>query len=207
MDYGDGAGPQPGAVLGTTCTRPDQTYAEAGVYVVTVAVTDKDGGTGSATAAQFIVIYDPAGGFVTGGDWFGSPAGAYAADPALTGRASFGFVSKYKKGATVPTGRTQFQFKAGGLNFHSSNYDWLVIAGARAQFKGVGTINGTGNYGFMLTAIDGALPGGGDSDRFRIRIWDAGNGAGVVYDNQSGADQGDDPTTVLGSGSIVIHTK
>ena len=56
--------------------------------------------------------------------------------------------------------------KAGDLNFHSSSYDWLVIAGARAQFMGVGTINGAGSYGFMLTAIDGALPGGGESDKF-----------------------------------------
>lgn len=29
---------------------------------------------------------------------------------------TFGFVSKYKKEATVPTGNTQFQFKAGDLN-------------------------------------------------------------------------------------------
>ena len=65
---------------------------------------------------------------------------------------------------------------------------------------------GQGNYGFILTAIDGALPGGGGSGKFRIMIWDLDNGAGVVYDNQPGAGQGDDPTTVLGGGSIVIHT-
>ena len=56
VDYGDSAGPQAGSVLGTTCSGPDQTYAEAGVYEVTVAVTDKDGGTGSATAAVSIVV-------------------------------------------------------------------------------------------------------------------------------------------------------
>jgi hypothetical protein len=33
--------------------------------------------------------------------------------------------------------------------------------GAKAQFKGTGTINGEGNHGFMLTAIDGAQRGGG----------------------------------------------
>lgn len=207
VDYGDGAGPQVGTVVGTTCTGPAQVYAGTGVYEVTVAVTDKDGGTVSVPAAQFLVIYDPEGGFVTGGGWIDSPAGAYAVDPSLTGKATFGFVSKYKKGATVPTGRTQFRFKAGDLNFQSSSYEWLVIAGARAQFKGVGAINGTGNYGFMLTAIDGTQPGGGGSDKFRIKIWDLDNGAGVVYDNQPGAGQGDNPTTALGGGNIVIHAE
>jgi hypothetical protein len=46
FDYGDGAGPVPGTVVGMTCTGPDYTYASAGVYAVTVTVTDKDGGVG-----------------------------------------------------------------------------------------------------------------------------------------------------------------
>jgi hypothetical protein len=40
-------------------------------------------------------------------------------------------------------------------------YDWLVVGGAKAQYKGTGTINGAGNYGFLLTATGGALPGRG----------------------------------------------
>ncbi len=113
------------------------TYDEAGVYVATVTVADDDGGTASGVY-EFIVVYDPEGGFVTGGGWIMSPAGAYAADPTLTGKANYGFVSKYKKGASTPTGQTEF--KAGDLNFHSSSYDWLVIAGANAKYKGMGTI-------------------------------------------------------------------
>ncbi len=31
----------------------------------------------------------------------------------------------------------------------------LVIAGAKAQYKGSVTVNGSGDYGFMLTAIHG----------------------------------------------------
>ena len=74
------------------------------------------------------------------------------------GKATFGFVAKYQKGATVPTGNTEFQFKAGNLNFKSTSYDWLVVdlSYAKAQFKGFGTINGAGNYGFMIWAGDGA---------------------------------------------------
>ena len=78
-----------------------------------------------------------------------------------------------------------------------------MIAGARAQFKGNGVIKGqTGSFNFMLTAIDGAVPGGGGVDKFRLKISGPG---GVVYDNQMGAsDSGDDATEIDG-GSIVIQ--
>jgi hypothetical protein len=135
-----------GSVSGT------HSYDTPGVYTIKLTVTDKDGGIGESIY-QFVVVYDPSGGFVTGGGWIDSPAGAYTPDPTLTGKANFGFVAKYKKGANKPDGNTQFQFKAGDLNFHSSEYEWLVVAGARAKFKGSGTINGSGDYGFMLTAI------------------------------------------------------
>ncbi|HET9809518.1 MAG TPA: hypothetical protein VFQ66_07445, partial [Candidatus Limnocylindria bacterium] len=133
-----------------------------------------------------------------------SPAGAYVADPSLTGRASFGFVSRYQRDQSVPSGSTQFQFQAADLSFKSMSYDWLVIAGARAQYKGVGTINGSGDYGFMLTAVDGQTSGGGGTDRIRIKIWHRATGD-VVYDNQVGAEDEALPSTVLGGGSIVIH--
>ena len=88
----------------------------------------------------------------------------------MTGKANFGFVSKYQKGAKIPTGETEFQFKAGDLNFHSESYQWLVVAGAKAQYKGNGTINNLGSYGFMLTTIDGALKDKGIPDTFPIRL-------------------------------------
>jgi hypothetical protein len=141
-------------------------------------------------------VYDPDGGFVTGGGWINSPEGAYTADPTLTGKANFGFVSKYKKGATVPTGKTEFNFKAGDLNFHSDTYEWLVVnqGGTNAQFKGSGTINGMGYYKFQLWAGDG-IP-----DTFRIRIWTEDEVTATetdVYDN--GFDQ------AIGGGSIKVH--
>ena len=37
----------------------------------------------------------------------------------------------------------------------------VIVAGARARYKGSGSINGPGDFGFILTAIDGQLPGGG----------------------------------------------
>jgi hypothetical protein len=163
-----------------------------------MTVADDDGG--SDTEQWLIVVYDPNGGFVTGGGWIDSPAGAYAANPSLSGRANFGFVSKYKKGATLPEGETEFQFQVGNLNFHSTSYDWLVVAGSKAQYKGTGTINGSGNYGFLLTAWDGS------PDKFRMKI--TGSGGGLVYDNKYNVSCTDidcsDPQAIAG-GSIVVH--
>ena len=124
------------------------------------------------------------------------------------GKASFGFVSKYKKGSTEPSGDTQFHFKAGNLKFKSSEYEWLtiVIAGAKAQYKGVGTINGEGDYGFMITAFDADL-NDNDShteDKFRIKIWDVVSEE-IVYDNKRGETDDSDEATAIGGGSIVIH--
>ena len=53
-----------------------------------------------------------------------------------------------RKGADVPSGNTEFQFKAGDLNFHSTSYEWLVVAGNKAQFRGAGMINGVEGYTF-----------------------------------------------------------
>ena len=180
------------------------TYTAAGVYTVTLTVTDDDGDAGESIF-QFVVVYDPSAGFVTGGGWIDSPAGAYTADPSLTGKANFGFVSKYKKGQSTPTGQTQFKFKTGDLNFHSTEYDWLVVAGPHAKYKGSGTINGSGDYRFMVTATDGEVNGGGGVDKFRMKIWEAAT-EDVVYDNQQGDAEDADATDAIEGGSIVIHS-
>ena len=177
-----------------------------------VCVQGQDaGGNWSPETCALLAVYDPTAGFVTGGGWINSPLGAYIANPSLTGKANFGFVSKYQKGANVPTGNTEFQFQEANLNFSSTNFQWLVIQGSTsAQFKGTGTINGKGNYNFMVTVVDGdAFNGTKKPDSFRMKITDAVTAA-VVYDNQMGApDTSITPTqqTYLGGGSIVIHDK
>ena len=127
---------------------------------------------------------------------------------AAIGKATFGFVSKYQKGQSKPTGSTEFQFQAGNLNFKSTDYDWLVVNGTiQAQYKGTGVINNAGNFGFLLTAQDGDNFGNKKPDTFRIKIWDKASGA-VVYDNQMGVDETAlTAGTQLGGGSIVIHSK
>ncbi len=180
-------------------------YNTPGIYQITLTITDKDGGVGTAVS-QYVIIYDPNGGFVTGGGWINSSAGAYKQDPSLIGKTNFGFVSKYQKGATVPTGETEFQFHVASFNFKSTSYDWLVVSGARAQYKGKGIVNGTGNYGFLLASVDGQIAGGGVTDGFRIKIWDIATGT-IVYDNDPGSDNMSSPVEPISGGSIVIHTK
>ncbi len=202
IDWGDGTtslGTVTMTSNGTYSVTSSHIYTEAGVYAITLAVSD--GQLAGGAISEYVVVYNPAEGFVTGGGWFDSPQGAYTSDPTVSGRANFGFVSKYLKGATVPIGSTEFNFQTARLNFHSNSYEWLVVAGAKAMYKGSGTINQQGNYTFMLTATDGQAPGGGGTDRIRIRIWDTN---GIVYDNFLGATFDADPTTAI-NGSIVIH--
>jgi hypothetical protein len=186
-----------------------KSFATAGVYSTVLTVNDSVGGITIVDSlgglSEMAVVYDPSGGFVTGGGWIISPV--FPALPYMTvsGKANFGFVSKYQKGANIPTGDTEFQFKEGNMNFKSTSYEWLVVAGARAQYKGVGKINGgSSDFGFMLTAIDSSVNGGGNADTFRIKIWDKLSGL-VVYDNQNGQSDDSDAGTALGGGSIVIH--
>lgn len=207
-DWGDGnvtAGTVT-EIKGSGNVTGSHAYTTPGVYTVTLSVTDDDGGTGESIF-RYVVVYDPSAGFVTGGGWIDSLAGAYAPDTSLTGKATFGFVSRYRKGASVPTGQTEFQFHVANMNFKSTSYQWLVIARARAMYKGTGTINGEGNYGFMLSAIDEKLTPSTDVDLFRIRIWDKDNDDTIVYDNQMGDYDYADLTTAISGGSIVIHAK
>jgi len=187
-----------------TATTP--VFTAAGVYNVCVRGIDTAGNV-SAPDCGLLPVYDPNGGFVTGGGWITSAPGAYVADPSMTGRANFAFVSKYQKGASVPSGQTQFQFKLAAFTFSSTAYEWLVISGPNAQYKGSGTINGSGDFRFLLTATDGAASGGRGVDRFRIKIWNKVSGT-VIYDNVPGS--GDEPSAAdpqaIGGGDIVIQT-
>ena len=74
------------------------------------------------------------------------------------------------------------------------------------ELAGVGEINGTGSYGFLITAIDGQINGGGGVDKLRVKIWERASGR-IVYDNQLGATDDANPTTRIQGGAIVIHSR
>ncbi|MFC2062647.1 CARDB domain-containing protein, partial [Chloroflexota bacterium] len=68
-DWGDGT--SVGTITDGIVSN-DHPYTAAGVYTVTLTVTDDDGGEDVSTF-EFVVVYDPDGGFVTGGGWIDSP--------------------------------------------------------------------------------------------------------------------------------------
>jgi hypothetical protein len=179
-------------------------FTEPKVYQLCVQAWDVHDNT--TTECVLFAVYDPSAGFVTGGGWIGyDDLSCPVLCEGIAGRADFGFVARYQRGAHIPTGNTQFEFHAGTLQFKSTVYEWLVVAGNRAQFKGSGTINGEGNYGFLLMAIDGKRDG---PDAFRMKIVD---GEEVVFDNQMGKDETGDDATLLdkvnGNGSIMVHSR
>ncbi len=87
-------------------------YANAGVYTITLTVAVDETGDTDQSIFQYVVVFDPNAGFVTGGGWIDSPQGAIVSSPWATDKANLGFVAKYVSGAdqthrsdSVPRGR------------------------------------------------------------------------------------------------------
>ena len=184
----------PVACAAGVCTA-SHAFAGAGVFSVALTLIDS---AGASAAARFesVIVIDAGAGFATGGGWIASPS---------AGAGTFGFNAKYLKDRALPTGNTEFSTP--GLEFLSSSYEWLVVAGANVQVRGTGAVNGAGGYAFILSATDGDVAGNG-IDRFRIRIWNATTGV-VFYDNVPGASDDIDTASPqqLGGGNITVHSR
>lgn len=183
-------------------------FNTAGVYKVKMNITDQLGVTSYATTngdlEEIVVIYDPNGGYTYGGGWFSSAAGALNGSPSTTGKANYGFTANRFKNAANPRGEAQFKFQVGDFEFNAINLEYLVIAGAKAQFKGTGKIvGGQSGISFIMTVLDGDLAGGGSIDKIRMKIFNKNTGY-VYYDNQPGASDSDNPTTAVGTNSIIV---
>jgi hypothetical protein len=226
------AGTQPGTVSGSTVTT-SHTFTVPGVYDVILTVTDSNGASGSASTdvngtPMTVVIFDPSSGSVTGGGEISVGTGSLGNGSTVAGQANFGLVSQYKKGASVPTGETEFQFQAGNINFHSTGYDWLtvnaVVNDSWSQYQGTGTINNLSPantadvYKFYVATEDNQWNGGAGVDKLRMKIWEQNATTGavvkVIFDNQWGAaDTAGEPgilpfvdlTTPLIGGAINLH--
>jgi len=199
-DFGDGSSPVAAGGVSSPAPR-SHTYAVQGIYVVAATITDDCGNSGSDNVV--VVVYDPADGFTTGGGWIIPDSQSFINNIGVTdtvSKANFGFVVKYKQGASNPNGNLEFQYKAGDINLKSAGMQWMVVTSTtKVRFKGQATINGAGLYTFKVTAEDVGEPGAG-RDTFKIEIW-----TGVV-DTENGP-----PTPkhtakgVLGGGNVQIH--
>jgi hypothetical protein len=197
LDCGSGITAQssaPNGMAGGVCA-----FSEPGVYAIQLTVRDDDGGSDTKLASGQVVIYEPAGGWVTGGGWIVSPLGANTIAPTTTGKLTFGFVARYQPGSTIPTGNAEFKLNVGKLDFRSTSLEWLVVGDTKAQLQGRGTVNGGGDYAFLVIAFDG-----GSGDAVRIRIWQRVSGA-VVYDSRPGEPFDAETLTALGGGSVQLH--
>ncbi len=197
-DFGDGSG-MVAVASATSPLETNHTYTAAGVYKVTVAITDRCGN--SISDSIFLVVFDPADGFTTGGGWFVPELGSFIDDGAPTdgvSKANFGFIVKYKKGKSTPDGNLEFQYKVGNINLKSTTMDWMVISATKVRFKGVATINGSGSYTFKVTAEDNGEPG--TNDTFKIEIW-----MGPVDTENSPPNPKHMTHGTLGGGNIQIH--
>lgn len=98
----------------------------------------------------------------------------------------------------MPVGDKQFtmNFNAANLTFNATTVSSLVVANSMATLTGTGTINGSGNYNFLVTGVDA----GG----IRIQITEPPNNNNVIYDTQPGAAVTATPTTSV-TGHVIAH--
>lgn len=183
----------PSSAVTTQASASLAPFSQSNVYTVCVHGTDSAGNSGADTCV-LLPVYDPAGGFATGGGQVASPAGADLLNSSAAGQATFGFVSKYLPGRNIPSGNLEFQFKQGNLDFKSTSMDWLVVTGQpRAKFHGTGTVNGTNVCNFEVDAWAGSFTG--NADAFGLKISSCSNGG----------DRYSLPATALTKGNIIIH--
>ncbi|WP_158267666.1 T9SS type A sorting domain-containing protein [Adhaeribacter arboris] len=196
-NWGDGS-TSPAALNNSTISG-NHKYTKAGTYSPILTVTDACG-QATSTTYEYVVVYES--GAITGAGGFASPKQAYKADFKLTGSAVFGLYARYKKGTSLPEGSTLFAFQAGKVKmaFASTSYETLTVAGTKARYTGKGKLNGQGNYGFLVSLIDGR------PDKFRIKIWNKDKGNQVIYDNNltSTTDAADPATAIVGFITIQI---
>lgn len=174
-------------------------YTTAGIYTVSLTVTDNHDASGIANSS--IVVYDPSSGSITGSGSFNSQVGAYVPNPTATGQLKFNIQAKYSGTNAVPTGKMNLDLKISNFSFDSTSLEWLVIDGNKVQLKGIGTVNGSGNYTIFVSMLD--LSKKSKQDKIRIKITDSSNN--VIYDNQIGNPEAADPTTTITKGSLKIH--
>ena len=213
--WDDGTGADTYAAQSHTCDRR-HTFQHAGMYTITVTVTDDAGASGTATT--MIVVYDPEGGFANADGAFASAAGAWAEQPAATGSMSFHLAANYHHtDAVTGTARAYLANTNLRLDAGTKGLEWLVVTpDGKVAARGKATVNGRSGYGFVYYGYDGCNTGRagqcqpGD-DRFRLVIWPLSSGDhpgnAAYYDNRPSAGYDVDATEPQGlsSGAVTIH--
>jgi hypothetical protein len=93
--------------------------------------------------------------------------------------------------------------QGGTLVLARSTFEWLVVQGPIATFRGTGTLVSGVAVGFQVTARDGKVAGD-KIDRVRIRIWNRATDV-VLFDTEPGAPDLAAPTVALQGGNVTLH--
>lgn len=191
--------------------------AHAGVDVYTVCARgiDRYGNVGHRQCIEQ-AAYDPTKSYAASSGWFqslpGSEVGAVY-DAYDVAQGYLGVSARYqtnKKGTTLQ-GAVRFRVQKRGeeearLGVRSKSLTYLLIDNGLARIKGTGVLYrpnasgelapvgdpSQGEYGFLVTMIDGSAPKRSGSDFVRVRIWHIATGKDV-YDSQRGEWNPDDP--------------
>lgn len=193
--------PATGYVCGGT-----HTYTHAGMYTITPAITDDDGGKAEPTSV-LVIVYDPDAGFATGAGHFTSAPGSLTGNPTASGMTHFQFNPKYLPHDTGPrpgNGKADLRMDDTDFQFESTELAWLVVTpDHKVAVSGTGTVNGKAGYGFVVY--------GYDTGRYRMVVWDLATGAypksDKVYDNRPSTEYDLDVADPqpIDNGNIQIH--
>jgi hypothetical protein len=128
--------------------------------------------------------------FVTAGGWILTPVGAPGL-PAAGKKSNFSINARYKSGDIVPSGNFDFQAKESNVTFKATSFESMSVSGSTAEVRGLGTVNGSGVWHFVVTMTEGS------PDTFRVAIWK--DGVSTATAPSYGA------SNSLGGGNVVIH--
>ncbi len=201
IDWGDGSTSDGVVDEAAGSVTGSHQYATNGFYTVTVTLTDSMNVKATKIAENYIVVYDPACGEVSGSGTIGVVTGDYITKPAAAGKSAFSLLGKYSsKGA--PSGNVKLALGNSKSTFQSAFVDYVVINDGTAYIHGMGSIDkSAADYEFLLAVQDGKVTGG--SDTFRLQIRDST--MTLVFDNVPGAEMLDTDTTPITGGSVVIQ--
>jgi hypothetical protein len=140
------------------------TPSAAGLYPLSLTVTDKDGGTTTVSGGT-LVVFDPAAGSVSG-------AGSLV-DPSHD-LVQFDFGARYRDHDSDPSG--QVELYVPHLTLLATDLDWLVVTSPSFVLQGHGSVlEHHGSYRFRLTGVTG------HPDQLRVQIWSPDGS--LVYDS------------------------
>ena len=178
-------------------------YAAAGIYTVTVTITDS-GGLASSSTFKTVNVVNPLGGGETGLGQFASQAGAYTRNPTLAGSVTLTQLSaKFATDGTMNNATNTFRinYTPASLSMTSTKMLWMVRTATKSWLKGEGNvITGTTSepVGYLLSVVDSTT----SADKVRLKIWNKATGV-VIYDNQPGAPDEADATRPTTSATTI----